>query len=380
MPSRVFLGKLQGDLAGYPFVSLNYAVSSSESFQQAGFPEASVGGFNGTVSWWTSTGLTTSLDLLDAAVHQNGMECATVGQLKRFATYGKTYLDSLSSTVFPGGAGTAITNLVNGFNSVDNNAIAKVGQVKHVSKVFLDRIAQVDLGRTGHRRYLEYSSGSTYVPLWTTTPTDDDDHAVATIGQMKRAFAFDFNSDNDGDGLPRWWELKYLRATPTDVDPDNHASGCLRPQGDYDCDGISNLNEWNNGTNPGYPDTVIVDTDNILVIYNANLTENGDLKSRVAQLLGKEEPEISTGQMSYDLRRLKGHGVIRKIEGTHRYEVTEEGLRLALFISQVERRVYQEGASELFSEWHEGNLHQAYNAFGQEVESLFARHHLSRAA
>ncbi len=107
---------------------------------------------------------------------------------------------------------------------------------------------------------------------------------------------------------------------------------------------------------------------------------NRDLKSRVAQLLGKEEPEISTGQMSYDLRRLKGHGVIRKIEGTHRYEVTEEGLRLALFISQVERRVYQEGASELFSEWHEGNLHQAYNAFGQEVESLFARHHLSRAA
>jgi hypothetical protein len=107
---------------------------------------------------------------------------------------------------------------------------------------------------------------------------------------------------------------------------------------------------------------------------------NRDLKSRVAQLLGKDETEISTGQMSYDLKRLKGHSLVRKIEGTHRYEVTEEGLRLALFISQVERRVYQEGVSELFSDTHEGKLRRSYEALSREVESLFERHHLKRAA
>lgn len=107
---------------------------------------------------------------------------------------------------------------------------------------------------------------------------------------------------------------------------------------------------------------------------------NRDLRSRVAQLLGKDETELSTGQMSYDLGRLKGHGLIRKIEGSHRYEVTTEGLQLAMFITQVERRVYQEGLSELCSEKGEGNLKRAYEKFGREIDSLFGRHHLNRAA
>jgi len=107
---------------------------------------------------------------------------------------------------------------------------------------------------------------------------------------------------------------------------------------------------------------------------------NRDLKSRVAQLLGKDETELSTGQMSYDLRRLKGHGLVSKVEGSHRYEVTTEGLQLAMFISQVERRVYQEGLSELCSELGEGRLKQAYEKFEREIESLYGRHHLDRAS
>ena len=107
---------------------------------------------------------------------------------------------------------------------------------------------------------------------------------------------------------------------------------------------------------------------------------NRDLKSRVAHLLGKDETEISTGQMSYDLRRLKGHGLVSKVEGSHRYEVTPEGLQLALFISQVERRVYQEGLSELCSGVGNGRLKQVYDKFEKEIETLFGRHHLDRAS
>ena len=108
--------------------------------------------------------------------------------------------------------------------------------------------------------------------------------------------------------------------------------------------------------------------------------QNRDLRSRVAQLLGKDEREISTGQMSYDLRRLQGHGLVKKIEGSHRYEVTEEGLQLAMFISQVERRVYQEGLSELCSDQSEGAVKRTFESFSRAVGSLFERHHLNRAA
>ena len=110
---------------------------------------------------------------------------------------------------------------------------------------------------------------------------------------------------------------------------------------------------------------------------------NKELKSRMAQLLGKDERELSTGQMSYDLRRLKGHGLIKKIEGTHRYEVTEEGLRLAMFISQVERRIYQEGLSAICGKANEetpSEIRRAQEMHEKSVRALFERHHLERAA
>lgn len=107
---------------------------------------------------------------------------------------------------------------------------------------------------------------------------------------------------------------------------------------------------------------------------------NRDLKSRLAQLLGKAITEISTGQMSYDLRRLRGHGIIAKVEGTNRYEVTLEGLHLALFISQVERRVYQEGMPNLWDETSNSRIRRAYELFDKEVGELFENYHMARAA
>ena len=110
---------------------------------------------------------------------------------------------------------------------------------------------------------------------------------------------------------------------------------------------------------------------------------NKELKGRMAQLLGKDERELSTGQMSYDLQRLKGHGLIIKIEGTHRYEVTEEGLRLAMFIGQVERRVYQVGLSEICGKANEemsGAILRAQVAYEKAVAAQFDRRNLDRAA
>ena len=43
--------------------------------------------------------------------------------------------------------------------------------------------------------------------------------------------------------------------------------------------------------------------------------------------------------MSYHLRRLRLHGLIERVPHTLRYEVTDFGLRAALFLTRAHRRV-----------------------------------------
>ena len=54
--------------------------------------------------------------------------------------------------------------------------------------------------------------------------------------------------------------------------------------------------------------------------------------------------------MSYDLRRLRLHGLIERIPSSHRYRVTDEGLRIGLFFSKVHSRVLRSGLSQLFDQ------------------------------
>ena len=51
--------------------------------------------------------------------------------------------------------------------------------------------------------------------------------------------------------------------------------------------------------------------------------------------------------MTYDLRRLRFHGMIERIPKTHRYRVTDFGLRAALFFTRVHARLYRPSAAIL---------------------------------
>ena len=44
---------------------------------------------------------------------------------------------------------------------------------------------------------------------------------------------------------------------------------------------------------------------------------------------------MTGGQITYDLRRLRVHGLIERIPRTHRYQVTDTGLRHALFLTRL---------------------------------------------
>ena len=50
---------------------------------------------------------------------------------------------------------------------------------------------------------------------------------------------------------------------------------------------------------------------------------NRDLRDHWAPLLGKAPDDMTAGQMTYHLRRLRLHGLIERIPGTHRYQVTD---------------------------------------------------------
>jgi hypothetical protein len=74
---------------------------------------------------------------------------------------------------------------------------------------------------------------------------------------------------------------------------------------------------------------------------------NKQLRPLLAQFLGLAESDITPGRMSYDLRRLRLHGLIERKKGTQRYQLTALGLKTALFYSRTYQRVIRPGLSLL---------------------------------
>jgi hypothetical protein len=74
----------------------------------------------------------------------------------------------------------------------------------------------------------------------------------------------------------------------------------------------------------------------------AGLT-NRSLRELMAQLI----PGYNAGQMTYDLRRLRAKGLIRRVPRSHRYELTEHGRRIAVFTTKTYTRILNPGLAEL---------------------------------
>lgn len=74
---------------------------------------------------------------------------------------------------------------------------------------------------------------------------------------------------------------------------------------------------------------------------------NKDMREHLAPLLGCDPSHLSPGCMSYDLRRLRLHGLIARVPGTHRYRVTPTGLRTALFFTRVYARILRPGLARI---------------------------------
>src|SRR5438270_494202 len=97
---------------------------------------------------------------------------------------------------------------------------------------------------------------------------------------------------------------------------------------------------------------------------------NRDLREQLAVLTGQSPTLITQGRMTYDLRRLRLHGMIERIPNTHRYRVTDFGLRAALYFTRVHARLYRPGIAQVLP--HAPPLHsdiqRAFNKLEAEID------------
>ena len=101
--------------------------------------------------------------------------------------------------------------------------------------------------------------------------------------------------------------------------------------------------------------------------------QNRDLRETVAPLVGLSIDEYGRGRMTYDLRRLRLHGLIERIPFTRRYRVTDDGLRTALCYHRTYARVLRPAMSVVFDTppRSASRLNRAVDSFDSEIQRLW---------
>ena len=70
---------------------------------------------------------------------------------------------------------------------------------------------------------------------------------------------------------------------------------------------------------------------------------SSDLRQHLAALSGRDPQSISQSAITYQLRRLRLHGLIERMPNSFRYRVTQFGLRAALFFTRAYNRLLRPG-------------------------------------
>jgi len=76
-------------------------------------------------------------------------------------------------------------------------------------------------------------------------------------------------------------------------------------------------------------------------------SSNCQLRAHLAQLLGQPEENLTQGRINYQFRRLRLHGLIQRLPKPHRHQLTDFGLRTALFCTRSYARIFRLGVGML---------------------------------
>ena len=94
---------------------------------------------------------------------------------------------------------------------------------------------------------------------------------------------------------------------------------------------------------------------------------NRELREAVASLCGLSLDDYGTGRMTYDLRRLRLRGLIERTPGTRRYQLTAEGLCVALAYHRTQARVLGPVLSATLDGDSTTRIREAVALYDQEV-------------
>jgi hypothetical protein len=84
----------------------------------------------------------------------------------------------------------------------------------------------------------------------------------------------------------------------------------------------------------------------------------------------KPQDQSLYGFRGLPLRRLRVHGLITRIRGTHRYQVTDAGLHHALFLTRLHDRFLRTGLAELADPDPPTPLRAASRAYQNALDGL----------
>jgi hypothetical protein len=121
----------------------------------------------------------------------------------------------------------------------------------------------------------------------------------------------------------------------------------------------------------------------VLAIFSALLLfrlmprgfSNRELREQLAPLEGVRVECFTQGRMTYDLRRLRLHGFIERIPKSHRYRVTDFGLRAALFFTRTYARIIRPGLALVTPEQlrDDSQLGRSFRALEKEMDEWCER-------
>lgn len=96
-----------------------------------------------------------------------------------------------------------------------------------------------------------------------------------------------------------------------------------------------------------------------------------DLRTHLAALSGSNPAAITQGAVTYQLRRLRLHGVIERLPNSFRYRVTEFGLRVALFFTRTYNRLLRPSLAAALPTLHAIStpLQRAFNTLIAQVDA-----------
>jgi hypothetical protein len=194
--------------------------------------------FSAPPAWWFASD-TGFIDPDASHSNMHNYNTVNVGQIKKVATQAKKYLDK----ILPGGAGTEINTMIASWSTnTDSYAPANLGQLKAVAKPFYTRLVAIGYNTKANLIVRGYPANWAYNTPWNPGTATAENYAPANLGQLKMAFSFDLSTlDFDNDNLPDEWEYN------------NNSGG--GPNDDPDGDGLTNLDELANGTDPTQADS-----------------------------------------------------------------------------------------------------------------------------